>query len=961
MALTKLTEERTEPASTTAADQPNTTDEKPAKPAARRSRTGRRTAKGEPKPDVPAVSADGGNESAVSDPAPKRGDRRRRGSRRDKVEKPVESGEPAEKPSETAPSRATEALAQPAANIARPAFGAPLGPPSRAESFDFGAGLFDDEPSPAPAPPPPAPVRASAPPPAAPHLRPTPEPVASPSGPAGSDGKSETEVAGQRSKPRRRRLGRGRRENEAVGDPRRTDAPPGQDRRSDVPSDERRAPRPEARREVRNDESVEPGAFEPADDVPDWVEEGTFEPESASGEDRGWHDHHEEEEGSAPRSEQATPSTEDEAAGRRRRRRRGGRRRRGRGDEAVGEEQAPRRVPASPVAGRTTEATDDEESEDFDDFEPGASTDVDEDIPIASEPAGAGERELLINIAESEECRIAVLHRGRLEEIFIERQSAQSHVGNVYKAKVTNVEPSIQAAFVDFGLPKNGFLHISDVHKKYFPGSDKSNEDVGRKIAKRDRPLIQRCLRRGQEIMVQVIKEGVGTKGPTVTTYLSIPGRFLVMMPGMGKLGVSRKIEDEDLRRQMRHVLGELTLPEGVGFILRTAGMGQTKRELQRDLNYLTRLWKKLCEREEKLPAPAELYREQDLVIRTMRDVYSSDFKRVVVDDAETARRIRDFLRIAMPRAQQRIELYADKEPMFHRFGIERELALLNSRRVPLPSGGSIVIDTGEAMTTIDVNSGKFRRPDNAEETALAINLEAAEEITRQLRLRDIGGIIVCDFIDMVQLSNRRKVVNAMREGLRKHKERARVLNMSPFGLVEITRQRQRHSYARSLYSHCPVCDSTGWVKTPESVALDVIRILRYLVAQPQVHRIRCHVAAGVALAVLNRKRAELSRLEGDTGKSIEIFAEDGLFGEQMRVECEDVRGVALNLPSLPDAPSVRADNERRNGSGRHQTERESAAPVEAAPESASGESSGREGRPRRRRRGGRGRNRNRD
>ncbi|MCK6465333.1 MAG: Rne/Rng family ribonuclease [Phycisphaerae bacterium] len=706
---------------------------------------------------------------------------------------------------------------------------------------------------------------------------------------------------------------------------------------------------------------MEPGAFEPADDVPDWVEEGTFEPESASGEDRGWHDHHEEEEGSAPRSEQATPSTEDEAAGRRRRRRRGGRRRRGRGDEAVGEEQAPRRVPASPVAGRTTEATDDEESEDFDDFEPGASTDVDEDIPIASEPAGAGERELLINIAESEECRIAVLHRGRLEEIFIERQSAQSHVGNVYKAKVTNVEPSIQAAFVDFGLPKNGFLHISDVHKKYFPGSDKSNEDVGRKIAKRDRPLIQRCLRRGQEIMVQVIKEGVGTKGPTVTTYLSIPGRFLVMMPGMGKLGVSRKIEDEDLRRQMRHVLGELTLPEGVGFILRTAGMGQTKRELQRDLNYLTRLWKKLCEREEKLPAPAELYREQDLVIRTMRDVYSSDFKRVVVDDAETARRIRDFLRIAMPRAQQRIELYADKEPMFHRFGIERELALLNSRRVPLPSGGSIVIDTGEAMTTIDVNSGKFRRPDNAEETALAINLEAAEEITRQLRLRDIGGIIVCDFIDMVQLSNRRKVVNAMREGLRKHKERARVLNMSPFGLVEITRQRQRHSYARSLYSHCPVCDSTGWVKTPESVALDVIRILRYLVAQPQVHRIRCHVAAGVALAVLNRKRAELSRLEGDTGKSIEIFAEDGLFGEQMRVECEDVRGVALNLPSLPDAPSVRADNERRNGSGRHQTERESAAPVEAAPESASGESSGREGRPRRRRRGGRGRNRNRD
>ncbi|MCC7291101.1 MAG: Rne/Rng family ribonuclease [Phycisphaerales bacterium] len=506
---------------------------------------------------------------------------------------------------------------------------------------------------------------------------------------------------------------------------------------------------------------------------------------------------------------------------------------------------------------------------------------------------------MLINVSESEECRIAVLHQGRLEEIFIERQSALSYVGNVYKGRVTNVEASIQAAFVDFGLPKNGFLHISDVHKKYFPGSDKTNEDVGRKIAKRDRPFIQKCLRRGQEIIVQVIKEGIGTKGPTVSTYLSIPGRFLVMMPGMSKLGVSRKIEDEDARRDMRKVLEELSLPDGIGFILRTAGLGQNKRELQRDLNYLTRLWKTIVDREGRNASPAELYREQDLVIRTMRDVYSSDFRRVVVDDVETARRIREFLRIAMPRAQHRVELYNEREPMFHKFGIEREIAMLNSRKIPLRSGGSIVIDTGEAMTTIDVNSGRFRRPDNAEETALAINLEAADEITRQLRLRDIGGLIVCDFIDMMQLSNRRKVVHAVREGLREHKERARVLNMSPFGLVEITRQRQRHSIARSIFTVCPLCDSTGWVKTPESVALEVVRLIRHLAHQPQVQRVRCTLPPMVAFAVLNRKRAELTRLETETGKALEFHGDDRLQGEQMRIECEDARGVALNLPVL--------------------------------------------------------------
>jgi ribonuclease E len=592
------------------------------------------------------------------------------------------------------------------------------------------------------------------------------------------------------------------------------------------------------------------------------------------------------------------PGAEPEEGLRRRRRGRRGRRGARRPGQQGPTDQRPAAAPARPqpapksAAPIEVPAEDEEAAVSMDELE----QDLGPELEVTSfsdrtKTKGALGREMIINVSAGFECRIAILHEGRLEELFIERESTQSHVGNIYKGRVTNVEPSIQAAFIDFGLEKNGFLHISDVQPQYFPDHKGGAEDVGRKIPRHQRPPIQKCFRRGQEVIVQITKEGVGTKGPTLTSYLSIPGRYLVMMPGMSHTGVSRKIEDEVARKRMREVLSQLVLPKGIGFILRTAGLDRPKRELQRDLNYLLRLWKTVVDRIRRQNAPAELYRESDLVIRTLRDVYASDFARIVVDDAVTAKKVREFLRIAMPRTKAAIELYTDREPLFHRLGIEAEIERINMRHVPLLSGGSLVIDSTEAMVAIDVNSGRFRTLDDAEETALRINLEAAEEIARQLRLRDLGGLIVCDFIDMRLERNKRKVEGALREALKKHKERARILRMSAFGLIEMTRQRQGPSIRRNIYHDCPHCRGAGQVKLPESVMLDAMRMIQLAAHQEHVHKIMISLAPDVAYTLLNRKRAVLNQIEAETDKRVFITGKPEFTSDQMELLCEDSRG----------------------------------------------------------------------
>src|SRR3954470_22735216 len=522
-------------------------------------------------------------------------------------------------------------------------------------------------------------------------------------------------------------------------------------------------------------------------------------------------------------------------------------------------------------------------------------------------------KEMLINVSEGEECRIALLDNGKLEELYMERTSSTSHVGNIYKGRVTNVEPSIQAAFVDFGLGRNGFLHISDLMPKYFgrKGED-IKESVGRKMARRDPPPIQRCLRRGDEIIVQIIKEGIGTKGPTLSTYVSIPGRILVMMPGMAKLGVSRKIEDEEERKRLRQILDGLKPPKDCGFIIRTAGVGKSKAEIERDLKYLTRLFETINKKATSSNQPMELYAEGDLVTRTVRDVMTSDVERIVVDNEEVAKKIKEFFKLVAPRTKNKVELYDEPVPLFHKYGIEREIEMMYSRHVPLPSGGSLVIDSTEAVVAIDVNSGKFREHSDAETTAFKTDMEAAEEIPRQLRLRDLGGVIICDFIDLRYERHRRELEEKLHDKFKNDRARTKVLRMSQFGIIEMTRQRMRPSLKRSIYFDCPHCKGAGLVKTPESMSLDVMRRLAIAAHDQRVARVELAVHPEAAYYLQNRKRAGLVELERESNKPIIVRADQSLGLDEAKLELFDARESRVYLQELGMTPELLGHGPRR-------------------------------------------------
>ena len=503
-------------------------------------------------------------------------------------------------------------------------------------------------------------------------------------------------------------------------------------------------------------------------------------------------------------------------------------------------------------------------------------------------------REMLIN-AEDEECRIAVIEDSQLEELYLERTSLASHVGNIYKGRVTNVEKSIQAAFVDFGLPKHGFLHISDVHSQYFPSqkkvSSESIEPVGRKKSRRERPPIQNCLKRGQDIVVQVIKEGVGTKGPTLSSYISLAGRFLIMMPGMRRAGVSRKIEDEEDRRQLKDLLESLKPPKNYGFIVRTAGLGRSKRDIRADLNYLMRLWKAVDKRVKNEQAPCELYRESDLVIRTIRDVFSSDITQIITDSSDVAARIRDFLKAAMPRSLRKVKLYEGSKPLFHHYKIASEIDKIHNRRVTLPSGGSLVIDQTEAFVAIDVNSGKSRSHGNAEAMAYNTDKEAALEIARQLRLRDLGGLIICDFIDMINAKHRRNVEKVLREAMKNDRAHSKSLRMSQFGIIEMTRQRLRPSLSSSVYEECPHCNGAGLVKSAQSVTLDAMRTLKIVLNHDDVATVKLSLSPPAAHHLQNANRQWLAQLEESSGRTITILSDQACGQDEFKLSCQNARG----------------------------------------------------------------------
>ena len=523
-----------------------------------------------------------------------------------------------------------------------------------------------------------------------------------------------------------------------------------------------------------------------------------------------------------------------------------------------------------------------------------------------SAPAGSKRRQLIVvNDVPGEECRIAVLEDGRLEQIFAERENTATHVGNIYKGRVMNVEPAIQAAFIDFGEGQNGFLHISDLHPQYFPGEERT-ERVGKKIARRDRPPIQEALKRGQEVIVQVLKEGIGTKGPTLTSYVSIPGRLLVMMPQMDKVGVSRKVEDEDQRREMRRILDSLELPTGFGFILRTAGFDRTKTELQRDAIYLQRLWQAMERRMSSTGAPCALYTESDLLVRTIRDIADDSVDAIVVDSESAFTRAKTFLQVVAPINAPRLLYYDRIAPVFEAFGVERQIEQIHAREVPLPSGGALVIDQTEAMVAIDVNSGKSRSARDSETNAFNTNREAVDEIARQLRLRDLGGIIVNDLIDMRMSKHRREIEARLESNLRRDRAKTTTLEISDFGMIEMTRQRMRPGLHKAHFMDCPHCHGAGEVRVPDAVAADILRRIALFFCHDRIARVEVVCSARVAGVFLSTRRNALHELEERSDKRVDIRISEAFAMDRVEVYAYDDRGADIELDRLPRVPVPR-------------------------------------------------------
>ena len=544
---------------------------------------------------------------------------------------------------------------------------------------------------------------------------------------------------------------------------------------------------------------------------------------------------------------------------------------------------------------------------------------------------------VVVNDIPGEETRIAILEQGKLAQFFTERAATSTNVGSIYKARVVNVEPAIQAAFVDFGEGANGFLHISDLHPKYFPKKHGRDEDgdgdekvrtekVGRKIPRRARPMMQEALKRGQEITVQVLKEGIGSKGPTVTSYLSIPGRLLVMMPDMDNVGVSRKVDDEEGRRKMRKILDSLDLPKGFGFILRTAGFDATRTELARDAQYLTRLWQVMEKRMNAVGAPCQLYAEGDILLRTIRDSIDSSVDGIVVDSESAFSRARAFLEVVAPKAAAKVHFYDRRRPIFHAFDVERQVDLIHAREVPLPSGGALVFDQAEALVAIDVNSGRSRSARDSETNAYQTNQEAVDEIARQLRLRDLGGVVICDLIDMRASKHRREIEERFKKHLSRDRAKTTVSEIGEFGILELTRQRMRPSLRKTHYMDCPQCAGHGEIRMPESVASDALRRMQLVFDMERVARLELVCSAKVAAVLLSRKRRAMVELEDLFSKKIDVRISEAIAVDRVDIYAYDDRGADVDLdkpqkfhmPALASFPTEieEDDEDSESGSG---------------------------------------------
>jgi ribonuclease E len=469
-------------------------------------------------------------------------------------------------------------------------------------------------------------------------------------------------------------------------------------------------------------------------------------------------------------------------------------------------------------------------------------------------------KRMLINATQPEELRVALVDGQRLYDLDIESGAREQKKANIYRGKITRVEPSLEAAFVDFGADRHGFLPLKEISREYF-----LKETSGR-------PSIKEVLKEGQEVIVQVDKEERGNKGAALTTFISLAGRFLVLMPNNPRAGgISRRIEGDE-RTQLKEAMGQLTVPEKMGVIVRTAGIGRSSEELQWDLDYLVQVWESITEEAGKRPAPFLIYRESNVIIRAMRDYLRQDIGEVLIDSAEVHQEALTFIRQVMPSYQQKIKLYADEVPLFSRFQIESQIETAYEREVKLPSGGSIVIDHTEALVSIDINSARATRGSDIEETALQTNLEAADEIARQLRLRDIGGLVVIDFIDMSPARNQREVENRMRDALKLDRARVQIGRISRFGLMEMSRQRLRPSLGETSGVVCPRCNGQGTIRDVRSLALSIMRLIEEEAMKERSAQIRAILPVPVATYLLNEKRAVLADIEKRQGVRVVVL-----------------------------------------------------------------------------------------
>jgi len=512
-------------------------------------------------------------------------------------------------------------------------------------------------------------------------------------------------------------------------------------------------------------------------------------------------------------------------------------------------------------------------------------------------------KRILFNATQPEELRLAVVDGQKLLDLDIESSAYLQKKGNIYKGKITRVEPSLEAAFVDYGMERQGFLPLKEISRVYFQGVDANLPMSQVKI--RD------VIKEGQELIVQVEKEERGSKGAALTTFISLAGRYLVLMPNNPKGGgISRRIEGEQ-RAELREAMAELEFPEDYAIIARTAGLGKSAEELQWDLDYLIHLWDAISKAAAERSAPFLIYQEGNLIIRVVRDYLRSDIGEIVVDNAEVHERIRKFMDQVTPHNLQKLKLYEEDSPLFSRFQIEHQIESAFSREVRLDSGGALVFDRTEALVTIDVNSARSTKGGDIEETALSTNLEAADEIARQLRLRDLGGLVVIDFIDMTPTKNQREVENRLHEAMKIDRARVQVGRISRFGLLEMSRQRLRPSLGEASSLVCPRCNGTGNIRGVQSSALHVLRLIQEEAMKENSAALHVQLPIATATFLLNEKRHEINSLESKMGTPIVIVPSADMDTPHFRIR----RLRDEEFESLTGKPSYKIEVEEESDS----------------------------------------------